>query len=317
MQETNLGNLTADANLAIAQAADSTVTVSIKNGGGIRTSIGETVVPPGGSGFMRQPNGELRDGSGTLIKPEGGISQTDIETTLAYNNNLSLLTLTRSELVAVLEHGLSALPGVAGQFPQLSGVQFSFDESRPAGDRIVNAAITDADGTEQDALAEYLAANFGDIASAFSQSDTGRVLDDRIQNLAVREETVIDAPAVNVIVGDSGRDRLVGTDGADILISGAGRYETMAGGLGADVFVFGDEALNGARERDIITDFEVGVDAIGLLAGVTMAEIREAGSSVIVYLDDPTGQNDAIFIRGAGVTANTIDILNDYMLAGA
>ena len=39
-EETNLGNLTADANLAAAKAVDPTVVVSIKNGGGIRAEIG-------------------------------------------------------------------------------------------------------------------------------------------------------------------------------------------------------------------------------------------------------------------------------------
>ena len=66
-QETNLGNLTADANLAYANqlvAERATVDddlggpvqISIKNGGGIRASIGETVVPAGGSEAVRQPN---------------------------------------------------------------------------------------------------------------------------------------------------------------------------------------------------------------------------------------------------------------------
>ncbi len=55
-QETNLGNLTADANLAAAQELDETVVVSLKNGGGIRASIGESVVPAGGDAFVRTPN---------------------------------------------------------------------------------------------------------------------------------------------------------------------------------------------------------------------------------------------------------------------
>ena len=46
-QETNLGNLTADANLAIAKETDSDVVISIKNGGGIRDSIGTVITPPG------------------------------------------------------------------------------------------------------------------------------------------------------------------------------------------------------------------------------------------------------------------------------
>ena len=39
-EETNLGSLSADANLYLARQVDTTVTVSIKNGGGIRAEIG-------------------------------------------------------------------------------------------------------------------------------------------------------------------------------------------------------------------------------------------------------------------------------------
>ena len=37
--------------------------------------------------------------------------------------------------MAVLEHGVSALPGVSGQFGQISGVKLSFDPDLPEGDR--------------------------------------------------------------------------------------------------------------------------------------------------------------------------------------
>ncbi|WP_136636740.1 ExeM/NucH family extracellular endonuclease [Pseudooceanicola onchidii] len=406
-QETNLGNLTADANLAAAQIIDNTVVVSIKNGGGIRASIGETVVPPGGTGFERVANQEVRDSDGNVVKAEGGISQNDIATALAFNNGLAILTLTKQELVDILEHGVSALPGVSGRFPQISGLQFSFDPDLPSGARVVNAAITDADGndiavlvrdgevfgdalqefrvvtldflsqprfddagnfigagdgypfpntntdptvgevadqatldrinkvvltedgvrtgdatfadngTEQDALAEYLDDFFGQDTMAFNQEDTGPEGDERIQNLNYREDTVIDTPEATIIVGEGDRDRLVGTEGADIIVSGEGRYETMTGLGGADVFVFGAEALNGMRERDTITDFEVGVDAIGLMSGVTVAEIREAGPNVIIYLEDPSGFDDAIHIRGEGLTASNITIIEDYWMAGA
>ena len=48
------------------------------------------------------------------------------------------------------------------------------------------------DGSEQDALAEYLAANFG-VGNPFDAPDTARAEDTRIQNLAFREDTVIDS----------------------------------------------------------------------------------------------------------------------------
>lgn len=152
-QETNLGNLTADANLAAAVTADGTVKVSIKNGGGIRASIGQTVVPPGGTGEpVRQPNSAIFDSEGNEVKPEGGISENDIKTTLAFNNGLILLTLTRQEMLAVLEHGVSAIPGVSGRFGHFSGIEFAYDPSLDAGSRVQSAALVDEAGNVMDVL---------------------------------------------------------------------------------------------------------------------------------------------------------------------
>ncbi|WP_082630700.1 bifunctional metallophosphatase/5'-nucleotidase [Roseovarius atlanticus] len=267
-QETNLGNLTADANLEYANdvQSDIDVWVSIKNGGGIRDSIGQTVVPAGGSEPVRGVNEQILDENGDVVKPEGGISQNDIQTTLAFNNDLVVGQLTATELVAVLEHGVAALPGVAGQFIQVAGVQFSFDPDAPAGSRIDDAAFVDPDtgeiravlvndgvivnpdqeygvvtlgflaaprfddtgnfigggdgypfpedfdfvgletggprtgdatfandGTEQDALAEYLLDTHNTAATAFAESDTGPDMDTRIQNLAFQDGAALDA----------------------------------------------------------------------------------------------------------------------------
>ena len=61
-RKTNLGNLTADANLAIAReiTGDDSIVVSIKNGGGIRDDIGRVTVPAGGTGEPEElPNEEI------------------------------------------------------------------------------------------------------------------------------------------------------------------------------------------------------------------------------------------------------------------
>lgn len=267
-QETNLGNLTADANLAAGKAVDSKVVLSLKNGGGIRANIGEIVVLPGDTEASRTTLG-ANPLSG---RPEGGISQNAIQGALAFNNALSLLTLTKQEIVALLEHGIAASTNentsAQGRFPQIGGVRMSFDLTATTGKRILSAAIfndegemiaplvadgkifgnasqtfrivtlsfladggdgypfppslPDAegydpiqgarinrvdleqegtqsgaatfadDGTEQDALAEYLAANFPDSNNAFDQADVARDLDTRLQNLAFRSDSVFE-----------------------------------------------------------------------------------------------------------------------------
>ncbi|MFZ9936724.1 MAG: choice-of-anchor I family protein [Luteolibacter sp.] len=274
-QETNLGNLTADANLFAAKAVDPTVVMSIKNGGGIRASIGEVVVLPGATEATRiAPTANPLSG-----RPEGGISQNAIQAALAFNNALTLLTLTKEEIVALLEHGVAAATNdnssAQGRFPQVAGLEVAYDLTAPTGSRVFSAAIVDGngaliaplvaagnlvgdpeeefrivtlnfmanfgigltvggddypfppsrpgdigydpaqgarinrvdleqtgvktgtatfadDGTEQDALAEYLAATFPDTGSAFAQADVGREFDTRLQNLAFRSNEVLD-----------------------------------------------------------------------------------------------------------------------------
>jgi 2',3'-cyclic-nucleotide 2'-phosphodiesterase/3'-nucleotidase/5'-nucleotidase len=126
--------------------------VSLKNGGGIRDDIGQVYVPPGGTGDPVELPNEAIPG----VKPEGGISETDIANSLRFNNGLTVLNITREGLVAVLEHGVAASSlddtNTQGRFPQVSGVEFSFDLNAEAGDRIQSAAIKDADGTVLDVL---------------------------------------------------------------------------------------------------------------------------------------------------------------------
>lgn len=145
----------------------------------------------------------------------------------------------------------------------------------------------------------------------YSYASTGLGFD----NLAVVR--LDDAPSMNIVMGTAGRDRLQGTDGADLLIGAGGNMDQLTGGAGADVFHFGFEALDGVRARTTITDYEVGVDRISLAEGVSVARIQQAGATVVAYLDDPQGQDDAIYIRGTGVTADSIVFFNDDPLVFA
>lgn len=316
-EETNLGNLTADANLAIAQQVDNSVVISLKNGGGIRDDIGQVIVPPGGTGEAQElPTEAVVDADGNIVKPEGGISETDIANTLRFNNNLTLITVTTAELLALAEHSVAASSlddsNTQGRFPQISGFSFSFDLTREAGDRVVSLAIEDAEGndievvvqngeivgdasrtfrmvtlgflaeggdgfpfptgpaadivdlrdvitedgvatfaeagSEQDALAEYLATNFpadeDPATPIFNAVETERTEDTRLQNLNFREDTVIDTPTVSEMIGTPDDDVLIGTENADIIL----------GLRGDDVLrgLLGDDLLRGGRGRDNI-----------------------------------------------------------------
>ncbi|MGM3306877.1 choice-of-anchor I family protein [Anabaena sp. WFMT] len=151
-QETNLGNLTADANLNYIKTLDPTTVVSLKNGGGIRNNIGRIDTPPGATATVKLPP----QGNPLSGKPDGGISQPDLQNALSFNNALSLITVTAEQLKQILEHGVAATaPGATpGQFPQVGGVSFSFDPTKPAGERIQNAAILHENGTIRDILVQ-------------------------------------------------------------------------------------------------------------------------------------------------------------------
>jgi 2',3'-cyclic-nucleotide 2'-phosphodiesterase (5'-nucleotidase family) len=140
-QETNLGSITADANLSAYQAAapsDNIPVVSLKNGGGIRAAVGSIVV---GSGEKIPPVANADAG-----KPFGAVSQLDVENSLRFNNRLMVCDTTPTGLKAILEHGVAA-GLLEGRFPQVGGVAFAWDPSRPAGDRITSISLINEDGS--------------------------------------------------------------------------------------------------------------------------------------------------------------------------
>ena len=316
-QETNLGNLSADANLAFAKSVDPTVVLSLKNGGGIRSQIGSIDVVSGAK--------TTTTANSTANKVAGAISTLDIENSLRFNNALSLVTVTAAKLKELLEHGVAATPN-QGRFPQVSGVSFSYDLTKPAGSRIVNATIenneggdldvvvlggnlvgdpnrsfrmvtlnflagggdsypfakdnvgenriellktgaaktgsaTFADnGSEQDALAEFLKTNYPTLQNAFSKSETTEKLDTRIQNLAVRSDEIIDPVRVGTTGDDNaipGQTTIAGFDGKlDQLFTGAGNDTddtAVASGYENKIFTGSGVDTIFASSRDIIT----------------------------------------------------------------
>ena len=141
-QETNLGNITADANQqALRSIVGGTAPiVSLKNGGGIRAQIG-AVSSTGGSATKLPPLANPAVG-----KLQGGISQLDIENALRFNNRLMAFETTPAGLKAILEHGVALWPN-QGRFPQVGGVAFAWDPARPAGNRVTSISLMNDDGT--------------------------------------------------------------------------------------------------------------------------------------------------------------------------
>lgn len=121
-KETNLGNLTADA-MRDATGAD----VAFTNGGGIRASI------------------EI-----------GDITKKDLVTVFPFGNYVVTKKVTGKMILDAMEVGVASYPETLGSFPQVSGITFKIDASKPAGSRITNAKIG---GTAVDPNKTYLLAS--------------------------------------------------------------------------------------------------------------------------------------------------------------
>jgi Ca2+-binding RTX toxin-like protein len=115
-----------------------------------------------------------------------------------------------------------------------------------------------ADGSEQDALAEFLAANHSPT-NPYDEADTTQALDTRLQNLAVRTDEVIDVKVGTAEDDDSLSDaiKLQGFDGrSDVLFTGAGDDVidiALTGGGDNTIFTGSGANTVFAGTRDVIT----------------------------------------------------------------
>jgi 2',3'-cyclic-nucleotide 2'-phosphodiesterase (5'-nucleotidase family) len=138
-QEVNLGNITADANLEAAQDALPTgFMTSLKNGGGIRASVGSIA-----------EDGSKVAPAASPVKAEGAISQLDIENALRFDNKLMVFDTTAQGLLNILNFaaGLSSSPTQqSGGYMQLGGLRVSYDPDNAAGTKVRNIAIIDDEG---------------------------------------------------------------------------------------------------------------------------------------------------------------------------
>ncbi len=148
-EETNLGDLITDALVWKATEAGEAVDAAITNGGGIRATI-----------------------------EAGDITKKDINTVLPFGNTLSIIKITGSELLEVLEASTFCTPEAIGGFPQVSGIEFTLDTTKTydQGDEypgttyfapktINRVTITSVGGKDFDPAATYTIATNDFMAS--------------------------------------------------------------------------------------------------------------------------------------------------------
>ncbi|PHP26961.1 hypothetical protein [Limimaricola cinnabarinus] len=76
----------------------------------------------------------------------------------------------------------------------------------------------------------------------------------------------------------------MGTDGRDLIVSGAGRFDKMKGDADADRFVFGAETSNGRLDRDKISYYEIGLGEIVL--GLKLILAGDGDMVFLKFVDD-------------------------------
>ena len=150
-KETNIGNFVAEA-YRKAAGAD----IGFVNGGSIRADL--TYEP-------------------------GILTKRDVLSILPFNNPIVKVEMTGKVLKQILEHGVARSgPGEdtePGRFPQVSGIRFQYDTTKPAGSRIVSVTVggspLDEAKTYTVATSDFLVSRSGDGYTMFKE---GKVLTD-------------------------------------------------------------------------------------------------------------------------------------------
>jgi Ca2+-binding RTX toxin-like protein len=204
----------------------------------------------------------------------------------------------------------------------------------------IGSAVVDSDLDKVD-LVETLVFNAGGNCSAVldTEAQLGGIVSvfGGVGNDTFTAGTAYDGTSVTLVgndgadqlTGANAADRIYGDDGADILqgfgtVATNTNNDTLTGGAGADVFVFGTNTQNAypgnpAGDSGVvyITDFEVGVDSINLFQGLTnpiagaftVSEVFP-GTGIYGIADNLTPSDYAYTYRVTGATIELVDQSN-------
>lgn len=78
--------------------------------------------------------------------PAGEVTMGDLVSTLPFGNTVARMVLRGEAIRLALENGVSRLPGPSGRFPQLAGLRFTADATRPPGERVTAVEVEAAPG---------------------------------------------------------------------------------------------------------------------------------------------------------------------------
>lgn len=147
VQECEMGVLVTDA--LLERVRDQGVTIAFMNSGGLRASI-----------------------------DAGEVTMGEVLTVLPFQNTLSTFQISGADLVAALENGVSQVEEVAGRFPQVAGLKFTWDASKPANEGRIVDVMVQAEGDwkpiDPEAIYDVVTNNYvrngGDGYSVFAEN---------------------------------------------------------------------------------------------------------------------------------------------------
>uniref|UniRef100_UPI0025FD944A bifunctional metallophosphatase/5'-nucleotidase n=1 Tax=Deinococcus sp. TaxID=47478 RepID=UPI0025FD944A len=107
--------------------------LAIVNGGTLRSPLPGSYAP--------QDTTLRRLAPGYQAGPPYDLVAGDVYSVLPFGNSVVTRTVTGTQLYAVLENSVSALPGSSGRFLQISGFSYKYDVSKPVGSRVVSVTL--------------------------------------------------------------------------------------------------------------------------------------------------------------------------------
>lgn len=103
--------------------------------------------------------------SGTLrsdrIHPKGALKMRDLVNILPYMESLLVINIDGRQTYRALENGVSQFPKFEGRFPQVSGISFKFDPSKPSGSRVdINSIMIQGEPLVEDKIYKMVTKEF-------------------------------------------------------------------------------------------------------------------------------------------------------------
>ena len=180
---------------------------------------GGTVLSGTGAGGLRAdmtcPTTDLPgDFCPAYTPPPYPISRGQVLAVLPFGNVVFTVNITGAELKAFLENGVSLMPSVQGRFPQVSGLCFTYDISKPAGSRVLSAVRQAADGSCAGAAVDLTAGSTYKIAENDFMAQGGDgypVVYGRGTTQGIMDQVVADYIAANTPVNPAIQGRIVCT----------------------------------------------------------------------------------------------------------